>query len=277
MNRFKLLFLALAAIMTTACSDDDDNNSTNPATEVAGTYQGYTVAKSQYFSSMVAPDQKVTLTATATGTIDVDFTSDTWGQISVKGATVSKSGNEYLLTGNGTSVMGQAGQSKEYDCTFTGKIISGMADLSFSCPAVMGGLTINFLQGEIPADIVVAGTYSGWTKADCQYFKDMYAEGQKLTVTADADGTFTVKYTSDTWGEFTVSGVTATLEGNNFNLSGNGTCTMGMNGNVNNYACTFSGKVDVEKNNPAFQFDVPAVMGGLTILFKTGEMPSTAN
>ncbi|MCM1163226.1 MAG: calycin-like domain-containing protein [Muribaculaceae bacterium] len=277
MNRFKIMFLALAALMATACSDDDDKSSSNPAAEVAGTYQGYTVAKSQYFASMVAPDQKVTLTSTATGKINVAYTSETWGEIAINDAVVSKQGSQYLLTGTGTSVMGHAGQTKEYECTLTGTISGGEANLTFKCPAVMGGLEINFLQGEIPADIVVPGTYSGWTKADCLYFKDMYADGQKLTLTAEADGSYTAAFTSETWGEFTVSNITATREGNSFKLSGNGVCKMGMNGNVQEYPCTFSGNVDAAKNDPSFSFNVPTVMGGLTITFKTGDMPTAAN
>jgi len=48
---------------------------------------------------------------------------------------------------------------------------------------------------------------------------------------------------------------------------------MGMNGNIQEYACRFAGTVDAAKENPEFTFTVPAVMGGLTISFINGEMP----
>ena len=50
---------------------------------------------------------------------------------------------------------------------------------------------------------------------------------------------------------------------------------MGKNGNVKEYECSFEGTIDVAKENPAFTFSVPSVMGGLSIEFHTGKMPAT--
>ena len=50
---------------------------------------------------------------------------------------------------------------------------------------------------------------------------------------------------------------------------------MGMGGNVSEYSCSFTGTVDAEKDSPKFVFTAP-IMGGLTIVFKTGDMPQTA-
>lgn len=276
MKKIQFLSLALAAFALTACSDDD--NTPNPAEEINGQYEGYAVTSSQYFSGMVAPSQTVSITATAVpGVVTVKYTSDTWGEIEIPEATVVATAGTYTITGSGTSQMGMGGNIKEYACELAGTVTSGVADLSFTCPGVMGGLTINFLQGDIPADIVVPGSYNGYTAASCQYFpQDMLADNQTVTIASEANGTYKVNFTSDTWGEFTVSGVKATTDdgGKMFTLSGEGTCQMGMNGNIKEYACAFAGTIDAAKEAPEFTFTVPSVMGGLTIEFKTGDMPA---
>lgn len=275
MRKIKILSIALAAFALTACSDDNDPN---PAEEINGQYEGYAVTSCQYFSGMVAPSQTVSITASAlSGVAAVTYKSDTWGEIVIPEASVVATAGSYTITGSGTSQMGMGGNIKEYACELAGTITSGVADLSFTCPAVMGGLTIKFQQGDIPADIVVPGRYDGYTSASCTYFQDMLADDQTVTISSDANGTYKVTFTSDTWGEFSVSGVKATTEdgGKNFTVSGEGTCQMGMGGNVREYACTFAGTIDAAKESPGFSFTVPAVMGGLTVTFKTGDMPAT--
>lgn len=58
-------------------------------------------------------------------------------------------------------------------------------------------------------------------------------------------------------------------------VKGDGTTKMGMNGNMKDYDCHFEGSIDPEKVSPTFTFSVPAVMGGLSIVFLTGDMPAT--
>lgn len=276
--------MALGALCLSACSSDDDNNNepvapeaTNYASVVKGTYEGYTVASTQYFSDMVAASQTVKVTDLGNSEARIDFVSDTWGTILIEKAQVSKNGNTYLIEGDGTATMGMSGRpAQEYACGFSGTVTDGVAAYTFSLPAVMGGLTIDFKSGNVPATLVVPGTYTGWTNATCQYFPaGMTADGQTVTIAAAADGKFKVTYISDSWGEFTVEDVEAVYDSGTavFGLTGTGSAEMGMNGSVSTYVCNFSGSVDVAKDAPAFKFVLPAVMGGLTIEFHPGEMP----
>lgn len=273
MNMKSIKFLLpLIALLLVSCSDSD--NDVNPAAEIARTYAGYGVASCRYFSNQVSPDQKVIVTESAFGKANISYSSDSWGTVTINDATVEVQDGVYVINGNGTSVMGMGDNTSEYECTLTGTVSNGIAAMKFTCPAVMGGLTLEFRQGDIPADIVVPGTYKGYTKASCAYFPEMNAADQTLTVEAEADGTFKVTYTSDTWGEFTISGITATVGSDNkFTMSGQGVTRMGMDGNIKEYACEFVGSIDVAKENPEFTFTVPTVMGGLTISFINGEMP----
>ena len=114
------------------------------------------MASCAYFSNQVSSNQKLAISSTEINKVNVDYASDSWGTISIPDASVIKSGNEYVITGTGTSVMGMQGNgSKEYVCNLSGKIINGTVDFTFTCPAVMGGLNIAFMQGEIPAETVV--------------------------------------------------------------------------------------------------------------------------
>lgn len=280
MKKAILFSLVAVSAALASCSDSNsDEPAINAAEAVAGVYDGYTVASSQYFGNMVAVDQKVTVVAVSADRASVSCNSDTWGAITIAdAAVVATEGGAYAISGTGVSVMGMQGQnSKEYTCNMSGTVdASGNAEFSFSCPQVMGGLTIRFAQGAVPAEIVVPGTYKGYTEASSAYFQGMTAPGQTIAITAAADGKYDVAYTSDTWGEFSVKGAAVTADGNMFRLSGEGVATMGMGGNVSEYACTFEGTVDAAKEEPYFKFAVAAVMGGLTVEFHSGDMPGEA-
>lgn len=278
MKSTKRLFATLLTLVTlfsfTSCSDND-NEPENYADKVAKSYSGYTVTSSAYFQNMVTPSQTVTVASSGLNTVNVNYSSTTLGTFTITDATVSLVSGEYLISGKGKSVMGMHGSSSsEYDCTFTGKVVDGEASFTFTCPAVMGGMTIQFEQGEIPAEVVIPGTYNGYTEAKSAYFQGMTAEDQTVTITGN-DGKFTVAFESDTWGTFLIEDIKATLSGDKFEVSGEGTAEMGMNGNVNSYACTFTGTIDVDKENSEFTFVLPAVMGGLTIEFHTGDLPNS--
>lgn len=270
LNILPMLVLMLAAFAS--CSSD--NSPANLADDAAGTYDGYTVASCAYFSNMVASGQTVTVTSSEFNKADISLISDTWGRFSISGATLSEANGTILISGSGKATMGMNGNEKEYDCTAEGTIKDRELSLTFTNPGVMGGLKIEFRQGEIPAEIVIPGTYSGYTEAKSTYFQGMMADNQKIIITANTEGTFDVSYTSDTWGSFMIGNVSATYSDGKFTLSGNGKTQMGMNGNLKDYDCTFTGTVDPEKENPEFTFTVPTVMGGLSITFISGAMPA---
>ncbi len=266
--------LAVITMTFASCSSDDDPQ--NLAAGISGKYTGYTVASCSYFSNMVAADQTVTLSSSELNKVNISFTSDTWGTITINNADLSGSEGNLIIKGSGKSQMSHAGTSaSEYDCTVTGSLVGGDLALTFSCPQVMGGLKIEFVQGDVPASIVVPGTYSGYTEAKSTYFSGMMADGQEIVITKNTDDTYKVAYTSDTWGEFTIGNATAEYSNGKFTLTGDGSTLMGMNGNTKEYACSISGTIDVSKDDPEFTFSVPTVMGGLSIVFHTGEMPAT--
>ena len=131
---------------------------------------------------------------------------------------------------------------------------------------------------ETKADVNdIVGTYSGYTLASCEMFQDMLAEDQTLTVTAGTDGTVSLSYVSDTWGEFSISGCTVTRTGSEYGISGTGTTEMGMGGNTSEYDASVSAIIASDKSSASFTFSVPSVMGGLVIEFTQGEAPDSGS
>ena len=272
MKKTLTLLTIAVTLMTVSCSNDD--SPANLTKEVTGTYSGYTSASCAYFSGSMSADQKVVISeGSSANKVNVNYESTTWGTVSISDATVGESDQGYILSGSGKWSMGHNGNTNEYDCTFTGVIKSGESQFTFSSPSVMGGLKVEFTEGEIPADLVIPGSYKGWTDAACAYFQGMTAENQTVTISVK-DDKYSLVYTSDTWGEFSAEDLKVTYSDGVFSLTGDGICKMGMNGNVSEYPCSVSGSVDVEKSAPAFVITVPGVMGGLKITFTNGDKPS---
>lgn len=278
----KILSVMLLATAAVSCSDNDEPV-IDVASEVAATYQGYSVASSRYFEGQLAPSQTVTVAKTAAGEVDVTYASDDFGTFNITSAKVSSTSASgvYTVTGSGKCKMGMGGNVSEYDCTLEGTVDKAnpeVTEFTFNIPAVMGGLKIKFVPGELPAAVALPGDYDGYTDASCAYFPSNPADDQELTITAqEGSDKFTVKYVSSTWGEFTIKDVTATANGNKFTLAGSGSTLMGMGDTKTEYACTLEGTVDVaDEANTLFTFKVPAVMGGLTIEFRLGTRPAEA-
>lgn len=277
MNRiYKLLFVPALIVMAACSSDDDVIN--NLADEVKGDYEGYTLSSSNFFSNMVTADQKVKIAATSTlDQANITYTSETLGTTTISGATISGTNGVYTLTGEGKAEMGHGGSTSTYDCTLSGTITNGVADLTFIYPAVMGGFTIEFLQGDVPASVVLPGTYNGYVSAVSQYFPaGMKTEDQTITITLNDNGEYSLKYVSEgIWGTFSFDNINVeTNDDGDFLLSGSGKCSMGMDGASKDYDCTFTATIDPEKKDPEFVFTIPSVMGGLTITFHNGSMPT---
>lgn len=266
--------LALPVLMFAASCSSDDSPSVDYAKQVTGSYEGYTSASCAYFSGDMSAEQKVIVSeGSASNKVNISYVSSTWGTVTVTDAVVGESAEGYIISGSGKWSMGMNGNTSDYDCTVNGIVKNDETKFTFSAPSVMGGLTIAFTEGEIPASLVLPGSYAGWTDASCAYFQGMTADDQTLTITGKDDD-YSIAYQSDTWGSFTVEEIKATYSDGVFTLSGDGTCKMGMGDSLKDYPCTFTGRVDVEKSSPSFTFKVPAVMGGLTITFNTGDMPS---
>ncbi len=124
----------------------------------------------------------------------------------------------------------------------------------------------------------VAGTYSGWTDAACQYFDygSMVTEGESVTITVseDGDNLVNVSFESASWGTFSFP--SASVSGSDpYTLSGEGTCVMGMGDSTSEYTAGFSATIGVAAATATMEFTAPGVMGGLTILFTLGELSSS--
>lgn len=267
-----LMMLSVASIMM-ACDKEDSGSKT---VDFAGNYKGYTLASCNYFQNMISPDETVVITKNTDGSASVSFTSATWGTFTITDAQASISGNVCSLSGSGQTQMGMGGSTSAYDCTFTAEIKSQTdARMEFSIPAVMGGMTLTFQTGEAPADLLLAGIYEGYTDADCAMFQDRYTDGESVKLTANGDGTLKVVFESASWGTFTVESATATKEGEEYVFTGSGSVAMGMGESTSNYDFTLSGRTNAAKDDFSIAFNVPAVMGGLTITLLPGTAPAT--
>lgn len=267
-----LMMLSVASIMM-ACDKEDSGSKT---VDFAGSYKGYTLASCNYFQNMISADETVVITKNTDGSASVSFTSATWGTFTITDAQASISGNVCSLSGSGQTQMGMGGSTSAYDCTFTAEIKSQTdARMEFSIPAVMGGMTLTFQTGEAPADLLLAGTYEGYTDADCAMFQDRYTDGESVKLTANGDGSVKVVFESASWGTFTVESATATKEGEEYVFTGSGSVAMGMGESTSNYDFTLSGRTNAAKDDFSIAFNVPAVMGGLTVTLLPGTAPTT--
>lgn len=125
--------------------------------------------------------------------------------------------------------------------------------------------------GSKPIDF--AGSYNGYTLASCTYFQNKISPKEIIVITKNTDGTASVSFTSATWGEFTIADAQTRVNGGICTLSGSGQTQMGMNGNTSTYDCTFTAEIR-SQDDARMEFKIPAVMGGMTILFRTGEAPA---
>lgn len=268
-----VLMMLSAAVFMMACDKDENGSKT---VDFAGSYNGYTLASCNYFQNMISADETVVITENTDGTATVSFTSATWGEFTITDAQATVNGDLCTLSGSGQTQMGMGGSTSAYDCTFTAEIKSQTdARMEFSIPAVMGGMTLTFQTGDAPADLLLAGTYEGYTDADCAMFQDRYTDGESVKLTANGDGSVKVVFESASWGTFTVESATATKEGEEYVFTGSGSVAMGMGGSTSNYDFTLSGRSNAAKDDFSIAFNVPAVMGGLTITLLPGTAPTT--
>ncbi|WP_162612043.1 calycin-like domain-containing protein [Alistipes sp. An66] len=267
------MMLSVAALMM-GCDKDENGSKT---VDFAGSYNGYTLASCDYFQNRISPDETVVITKNTDGSASVSFTSAMWGTFTITDAQASISGNVCSLSGSGQTQMGMGGSTSTYKCTFTAEIKSQTdARMEFKIPAVMGGMTLTFQTGDAPADLLLAGTYEGYTDADCAMFHDRYTDGESVKLTANGDGSVKVVFESDLWGTFTVESATATKEGEEYVFTGSGSVAMGMGGGpATDYDFTVSGSTNAAKDDYSIVFKVPAVMGGLTITLLPGTAPAT--
>lgn len=117
------------------------------------------------------------------------------------------------------------------------------------------------------------GTYDGYTNASCAYFSDMVAANQTVAITSAELNKVNISYRSDSWGTFTIDAAELSGSEGNIHISGTGKTMMSHAGNeAKEYDCAVEGTI--AGNDLSLSIVCPAVMGGLSIAFHTGDVPS---
>ncbi len=169
MRATKFLFWAMALIAV-ACSDDSNGNQQTPAQEIANLYSGY--ESETFFNNVTITDNKnLTVTANEDGTVNVDYSSNSFGTFSVTGAEVVKSGDSYSVNGDGVISLGMNGANEnEYNFTLSAILDGNEKAFTFNL-GIMGGVEIVFIVGEYTESVVEpvsqrmtvdASDYSKW-------------------------------------------------------------------------------------------------------------------
>lgn len=129
-------------------------------------------------------------------------------------------------------------------------------------------------DSDAPAEFAaeVQGQYVGYSAVASAYFSNRYSLDQEVSVRKLDGNTVSVSYISSSLGNFTIPEATVVKTGNTYSISGKGTTEMGMGDNTKSYACTVSGSVSAD-GIVTCEFNVPSVMGGMTVSFHEGVAP----
>ena len=245
------------------------------ASGVAGSYSGYGLYGSAYFSNMLYLDKTVKVEAVEGSNTKVNVTMEdaALGTYTFENADVIVDAGTYTITGNGKAVMNNhSGGTSEYDATLSATVSSRSYEFILGTPTVMGGSTLTVKSGDVPYAYGVATTANGTSVANAAYFQDYVVEGETATLTVVADSedaaVADIVYASTTWGTFTFDNAAVSYdpETSTYTVTGAGTVEMaGMGGEVSTYECTVEGSV--AGRTSTWNFVVPAVMGGTTVTF----------
>ena len=292
MKVLKFLSMMAIALCMVACSDDDDDEAyvveSTPAEEIESTYTGYSYTSFAYGDILVESGESVAVTANTDGTVDVVLTSTTWGTWTVPGATVTETSSGYTIEGTGTadvsmsSSLAVAAETRSsYDCTLTATISADLSEAEFVFYAsFMGGTTITVGTTAVADYMYLVGSYSGWTSATFAYSSSaIVTEDETVEVEYDStSAAYTVTYTSDTWGTWTIDEVTLTTSDDGYSLTGSGVAEMASHsGGTNSYDCTLDeAYISTDGETATFTLTAASVMGGTTIVFTLGDAPATA-
>ncbi|MCD8301637.1 MAG: hypothetical protein LUC44_01310 [Prevotellaceae bacterium] len=264
----------------TACSDDDNGNGNEividviDADAVKGTYQGYTSVESAYFTGYYYSDQSMTISKNQDTTYTLSYTNERWGTYTITLTSVTTTQGGYTFSGEGSGVMGDT----TYACTASGTTDVDLRDytITISSVQVMGGTTITLHPGTLDWGAMAAGSFEGYTTATFAYIDyNMGNEDATVEITDAGDSTVNVTLTSGTWGSYTVSGAAVSANGSIViaETAGTGTLT-GHSGVESTYNCTIGGTVS--SIGASLTVSVPAMMGGTTITFTTGDITPAA-
>ena len=119
---------------------------------------GWSDASSAYFQGMASANDTITITAVDDSSLTVELKSETWGEAKFENVPATVTAEGYALNGEVESTilmpgMG-GGEPKSYAVTLKSGSIAATLDefaVTFNAPAVLGGTTIEFQDGETPA------------------------------------------------------------------------------------------------------------------------------
>lgn len=156
----KSVFLGLlAGIVLAACEKPEELVPVEQAAQ--GVYAGWTNATAAYFPDGMANEgDSIAVTAVKDGVVKVDYHSTSWGTATFSSVTVSESEEAYVFQeaegtiaiSLGGSPHGGGAAPKEYAAILKQGVISKdkkTYEFVISAPAVMGGTTLTFKEGEM--------------------------------------------------------------------------------------------------------------------------------
>lgn len=270
-----LLLLGMLSLFS-ACNNDDDG--TNKAQEIAGKYEGYSIGDCAMFTDYVMGEKSVTtIVPNEDGTINVTYDSGSGefklNNIKVTSKTFEGSGQVEL------SMNDKPAGAKDF--TLTGSIDEQQKlTLKVNVPSVMGGLTIEFIQGTLPISYHVSGTYNKEANLSVSVGSTTYPDitDCKVSIKRSSDDTveLTLKGLSNlnssqtgramNSGDFTVTDVKVTSTDNSiFKIEGNINTTDTNNTPITG---TLSGTVSNSETNITFTFKPGAMPIDITAMFK---------
>lgn len=223
----KILNLWIAAIMAlsfsatiVSCSNDDENNDNNEqAKAIAGIYKGYSIGESRMFTDyLMGSDASATITANEDGTVNLVYKSGS-GDFTLNNLTVSSKS----FKGEGEVALAMGGSSENrYEYTLEGSINdSKVLTLKVNVPVPMGGIDIEFIQGETPLGYLVASNYQYDADLSLSVEGSPFGSTQECNAVIKRAAENTVDITLNgfanasgggamTLGDFTISGVNVT-------------------------------------------------------------------
>lgn len=152
-----IMALSFTSTLVSCSSDDDNTDNAEQAKAIAGTYQGYSIGESRMFTDyLMGSNASATITANTDGTINLVYKSGS-GDFTLNNLAVTSKAFE----GEGKVDLAMGGtSSNSYDYTLEGSVNdSKVLTLKVNVPTVMGGMDINFIQGDIPLGYLVASNY----------------------------------------------------------------------------------------------------------------------
>lgn len=279
---FGLVNMIAVALAFTACSDDDEvvASSSTLASNVTGTYSGYTTSSCDYFSDWVCIDESITVSSASETTVDVSYDSGKWGTFAIEDAIVSECDSSYAISGSGTAEIVIGTDTCTYTVSVDAVIDSDgeVTSWTFNAPSSpWGDLAIDFIEGDATASSIVAATYRGYTQAATPHFSNLITPDETVTVSVSTETTVDISYVSGTWGTFTIEDAAVTVNGNSYYIDGSGTAEMDTEMVSGSYEVNVEAIINSDKNIELWKFELPSVMQSLIINFIEGDAPDTGD